>query len=152
MKKKKFENLKLLNKKIVNKVEKKRKLSSLLNDSQMSNEEGNLSEVKEEDERRAEEVSSDEGQAAKESAKVEVNQALDPDEKRAIGYQISKNKGLIPSRKKEQRNPRVKYRNKYKTKLKKRKGQVREVRKELKRYDGEVSGIKSHTIKSVKFK
>src|SRR5687767_12311752 len=33
--------------------------------------------------------------------------------KRQINYQILKNKGLTPHRKKEQRNPRVKHRNKY---------------------------------------
>lgn len=33
----------------------------------------------------------------------------DQDSKRAITYQISRNKGLMPKRKKEQRNPRVKH-------------------------------------------
>ncbi|CAD1476010.1 unnamed protein product, partial [Heterotrigona itama] len=42
--------------------------------------------------------------------------------KRAITYQIAKNKGLTPYRKKEQRNPRVKHRNKYRKAKIRRKG------------------------------
>ena len=38
--------------------------------------------------------------------------------------QISRNKGLTPKRSKEQRNPRVKHRRKFKKALQKRKGQV----------------------------
>lgn len=44
--------------------------------------------------------------------------------KRAITYQMAKNKGLTPQRKKEQRNPRVKHRNKYKKAIIRRKGAV----------------------------
>jgi U3 small nucleolar RNA-associated protein 3 len=44
--------------------------------------------------------------------------------KRAITYQIAKNKGLTPLRKKEQRNPRVKHRNKYRKAKIHRKGAV----------------------------
>merc|ERR1739838_22650 len=55
------------------------------------------------------------------------NGILDADERRGIGYKIEKNKGLMPSRKKDVRNPRVKYKKKYQTKLKRRKGQVRVV-------------------------
>lgn len=46
------------------------------------------------------------------------------DEKRGINYQISKNKGLTPRRKKELRNPRVKNRMKYRKAKIRRKGQV----------------------------
>lgn len=46
------------------------------------------------------------------------------DEKRGITYQIAKNKGLTPRRKKEQRNPRVKHRNKFRKAKIRRKGQV----------------------------
>lgn len=46
------------------------------------------------------------------------------DEKRGITYQISKNKGLTPRRKKELRNPRVKNRMKYRKAKIRRKGQV----------------------------
>jgi hypothetical protein len=45
--------------------------------------------------------------------------------KRAIGYQIQKNKGLTPHRKKELRNPRVKHRMKYRKAKIRRRGQVR---------------------------
>ncbi|XP_071807811.1 something about silencing protein 10-like [Asterias amurensis] len=74
------------------------------------------------------------------------------DGKRAITYQISKNKGLTPHRKKEQRNPRVKNKMKFKKAKVRRKGQVREVRKELVRYGGEASGVRAGVIKSIKIK
>ncbi|XP_037037308.1 something about silencing protein 10 [Bradysia coprophila] len=72
------------------------------------------------------------------------------DDRRQITYQMSKNKGLTPHRKKELRNPRVKHRNKFRKAIIRRKGAVRTVRKELKRYGGEVSGIKATTKKGVK--
>lgn len=49
---------------------------------------------------------------------------MDSDKKRPITYQISKNKGLTPRRKKELRNPRVKNRMKYRKAKIRRKGQV----------------------------
>lgn len=52
-------------------------------------------------------------------------QREDMEGKRAITYQIAKNKGLTPHRKKEQRNPRVKHRNKYRKAKIRRKGAVR---------------------------
>ncbi|XP_025835070.1 something about silencing protein 10 isoform X2 [Agrilus planipennis] len=72
--------------------------------------------------------------------------------KRPISYQIAKNKGLLPHRKKEQRNPRVKNRMKYRKAKIRRKGAVREVRKELVRYSGEISGIKATVKKSISIK
>jgi len=72
--------------------------------------------------------------------------------KRGITYEIAKNKGLTPKRKKELRNPRVKHRMKFKKAVIRRKGQVREPRKEVTRYGGELSGIKAGVVKSVKFK
>lgn len=51
--------------------------------------------------------------------------------KRAITYEMAKNKGLTPYRKKEQRNPRVKYRNKYHKALIRRKGAVSVKQKKL---------------------
>lgn len=73
-------------------------------------------------------------------------------EKRAITYQMAKNKGLTPKRKKEQRNPRVKHRNKFRIAKIRRKGAIREVRKEVNRYAGEISGIKTNVKKSIKIK
>ncbi|KAL6257434.1 hypothetical protein P5V15_011006 [Pogonomyrmex californicus] len=72
--------------------------------------------------------------------------------KRPITYQILKNKGLTPYRKKELRNPRVKHRNKYRKAKIRRKGAVREIRKELTRYAGEISGIKAGVKKGIKLK
>uniref|UniRef100_A0A2H8TW44 Something about silencing protein 10 n=2 Tax=Melanaphis sacchari TaxID=742174 RepID=A0A2H8TW44_9HEMI len=74
------------------------------------------------------------------------------DEKRGITYQIAKNKGLTPRRKKELRNPRVKNRMKYRKAKIRRKGQISEPRKEIRRYDGEISGIKVNLSKSIKIK
>jgi len=74
------------------------------------------------------------------------------DAKRGITYQISKNKGLTPRRKKELKNPRVKNRMKYRKAKIRRKGQIREPRKEVRRYDGEISGIKVNLSKSIKIK
>eukprot|EP00057_Strongylocentrotus_purpuratus_P001168 XP_001195447.2 PREDICTED: something about silencing protein 10 isoform X1 [Strongylocentrotus purpuratus] len=76
----------------------------------------------------------------------------DGDEKRAITYQISKNKGLTAYRRKELRNPRVKNRMKFRKAKIRRKGQVRETRTELHRYGGEASGIRAGVIKSVKIR
>ncbi|XP_042364561.1 something about silencing protein 10 [Plectropomus leopardus] len=76
----------------------------------------------------------------------------DPDAKRGITYQMAKNKGLTPKRKKIDRNPRVKHRAKYKRATIRRKGQVREVRREETRYSGELSGIRAGVKKSTKLK
>lgn len=76
----------------------------------------------------------------------------DENEKRKITYQMAKNKGLTPHRSKEQRNPRVKHRNKFRKAIIRRKGAVRAVRTETKRYTGEMSGIKSTVRKSIKIK
>lgn len=74
------------------------------------------------------------------------------DERRQITYQMAKNKGLTPYRKKELRNPRVKHRNKFRKALIRRKGAHRTVRKEIKRYDGEKFGIKATVKKGIKLK
>lgn len=73
-------------------------------------------------------------------------------EKRAINYTIAKNKGLTPYRKKELRNPRVKHRIKFRKATVRRKGQVRTARKEIRKYEGELTGIKMNVTKSIKLK
>ncbi|XP_015360788.1 something about silencing protein 10 [Marmota marmota marmota] len=89
--------------------------------------------------------------------KIEENsieeQALeDQNVKRAITYQIAKNRGLTPRRKKIDHNPRVKHREKFRRAKIRRRGQVREVRKEEQRYSGELSGIRAGVKKSIKLK
>jgi len=74
----------------------------------------------------------------------------DPNKKRGVTYQMIKNKGLTPRRKKIDRNPRVKHREKFRRAKIRRKGQVREVRRELQRYAGEPSGIRAGVKKSRK--
>ncbi|KAF7252582.1 Something about silencing protein 10 [Varanus komodoensis] len=75
-----------------------------------------------------------------------------PGQKRGATYQIVKNKGLTPKRKKIDRNPRVKHREKFRRAKIRRKGQVREVRTEEQRYGGELSGIRAGVKKSIKLK
>ncbi|XP_044073649.1 something about silencing protein 10 [Siniperca chuatsi] len=89
---------------------------------------------------------------AEELEENEDEEELDPDAKRGITYQMAKNKGLTPKRKKIDRNPRVKHREKFRRAKIRRKGQVREVRREDKRYSGELSGIRAGVKKSVKLK
>ncbi|KAL4091026.1 hypothetical protein QTP88_025768 [Uroleucon formosanum] len=86
------------------------------------------------------------------ATEVKEETLMTTDEKRGITYQIAKNKGLTPRRKKELRNPRVKNRMKYRKAKIRRKGQISEPRKEIRRYDGEISGIKVNLSKSIKIK
>ncbi|KAK4922359.1 something about silencing protein 10 [Elasticomyces elasticus] len=90
-------------------------------------------------------------EAAKLGAEVHEQETVGADGKRAITYAIAKNKGLAPRRKKEVRNPRVKKKLKYEEKMKKL-GSVRQVYKggQGKPYGGELTGIKSNLVKSVK--
>lgn len=91
-------------------------------------------------------------EAAKEGRVFIEDIAADSSGKRAITYEISKNKGLMPRRKKEVRNPRVKKRMKYDEKMKKL-GSMRQVYKggEGKSgYAGELTGIKTNVVRSVK--
>ena len=91
-------------------------------------------------------------EAARQSGQVYAQEELGPDGKRAITYAIEKNKGLAPRRKKEDRNPRVKKRKKFDEKMKKL-GSIRQVYKGGEGpggYGGELTGIKTSVVKSVK--
>ncbi|NXV99761.1 SAS10 protein, partial [Fregetta grallaria] len=81
-----------------------------------------------------------------------VLEGEDPNKKRGVTYQMIKNKGLTPRRKKIDRNPRVKHREKFRRAKIRRKGQVREVQRELHRYAGELSGIRAGVKKSRKLR
>lgn len=72
------------------------------------------------------------------------------DGKRGITYQILKNKGLTPHRKKDEKNPRVKLRNKFDKALKKRKSVVRDVVSQDKPFVGEETGIRAGIVRSRK--
>lgn len=90
--------------------------------------------------------------AAKEGKLAEIAEEEGTDGKRAINYQIMKNKGLTAKRKKEVRNSRVKKRMKYDKAQKKLKS-VRQVYKPpTGAYGGEATGIKKNLTRSVKFK
>lgn len=80
------------------------------------------------------------------------NEEEELDAKRGITYQMAKNKGLTPKRKKIDRNPRVKHREKFRRAKIRRKGQVQEARREEKRYSGELSGIRAGVKKGIKLK
>ena len=91
-------------------------------------------------------------QAEREGGIVRVMEEKGVDGKRAITYAIEKNKGLTPRRKKDVRNPRVKKRKKFEEKQRKL-GSIRAVYKggEGKGgYGGELTGIKTGLVKSVK--
>ncbi|CAG8719824.1 16679_t:CDS:10, partial [Funneliformis caledonium] len=84
--------------------------------------------------------------------KVVYEEEILPDgSKRQINYQILKNKGLIPHRKKEQRNPRVKHRNRYEKAKKRIKSFKRVVVQQEGSYGGEKTGIKPKLSRSIKF-
>ena len=72
--------------------------------------------------------------------------------KRAINYQIEKNKGLTPKRDKTYRNPRVRNRMKARKATIKRKSIVPKLRTQEKRYSGEATGIRSAVVRAVKIK
>lgn len=82
---------------------------------------------------------------------VEV-ETVGADGKRKINYQIEKNKGLAPKRKKEVRNSRVKKRKKYEDRQKKLKSMKATYQGGEGKggYQGETTGIKTGLIKSVK--
>ncbi|KAI1642218.1 Sas10 C-terminal domain-containing protein [Daldinia loculata] len=90
--------------------------------------------------------------AASKNDRIVETEEIGEDGKRKITYQIQKNKGLAPRRKKDVRNPRVKKRKAYAEKQKKLKsikpvyggGEGRGG------YGGELTGIKPGLVKSVK--
>lgn len=90
--------------------------------------------------------------AAKEGKLAELQEEIGQDGKRAINYQILKNKGLTPHRKKEYRNSRVKKRKQYEAAKKKLKSvrQVYDSEKTRGPYEGEKTGIKKGLSRSVK--
>ncbi|KAI0382827.1 Sas10 C-terminal domain-containing protein [Hypomontagnella monticulosa] len=90
--------------------------------------------------------------AASKHDRVVETQVIGEDGKRKVTYQIEKNKGLAPKRKKEARNPRVKKRKAYEEKQKKLKSMkpVYGGGEGRGGYGGELTGIKSGLIKSVK--
>ncbi|KAI1180248.1 Sas10 C-terminal domain-containing protein [Nemania sp. FL0916] len=105
------------------------------------------------DKRKSEKAAKAEALASAGSADriVEV-ESVGPDGRREITYAIKANKGLAPKRKKEVRNPRVKKKLAYQSKLKKLKSQkaVYSGGPGKGGYSGEKSGIKTNLIKSVK--
>ncbi|KAJ1663124.1 something about silencing protein 10 [Coemansia sp. RSA 1813] len=86
---------------------------------------------------------------------VEANVAEDAnvasDAKRSVSYQILKNKGLMPRRTKEQRNPRVKRKVRYEKAKKKLSSTAVQVRKLEGNYGGEATGIKANLTRSTRF-
>lgn len=89
--------------------------------------------------------------AAKEGKLAELQESVGDDGKRAVNFQILKNKGLTPHRNKDNRNSRVKKRKKYEKAQKKLKS-VRQVYDDNNRgpYAGEKTGIKKGISRSVK--
>jgi len=67
--------------------------------------------------------------------------------KRGITYEMAKNAG-IKKKRTEARNPRIKNKLKYQKAIKKRASQVQKPRHEMRRYQGEASGIKTNVVKS----
>lgn len=89
--------------------------------------------------------------AARDGKLAELQENTGEDGKRALNFQILKNKGLTPHRRNENRNARVKKRKKYEEAKKKLKS-VRQVYDESNRgpYQGEKTGIKKGLSRSVK--
>ncbi|KAJ2756494.1 something about silencing protein 10 [Coemansia pectinata] len=85
-------------------------------------------------------------------ANVAGEAAVEGEVKRNVNYQILKNRGLVPKRTKEQRNPRVKRRNRYEQAKKKLNSSVTQVRALEGNYGGEATGIKAHLSRSTRFK
>ncbi|KAG6452800.1 hypothetical protein O3G_MSEX007790 [Manduca sexta] len=125
------------------------KNSNKMENAHRGNDESEESGFSDNDDNSPTEVENDENKPSTSSQDM-INEELG--DKREITYQIAKNKGLTPHRKKEQRNPRVKHKLKYRKAKIRRKGAIREPRTEISRYGGESSGIKANVKKSIKIK
>jgi U3 small nucleolar RNA-associated protein 3 len=77
---------------------------------------------------------------------------LREDARRSAGRGIVSNRGLMPYRKKDVRNPRVHMRHKYEKAMTKRRALVREYKGKDDQYAGEKTGIKTNVSRSVKLK
>lgn len=88
--------------------------------------------------------------AAKHGKLAELAENVGEDGKRALNFQILKNKGLTPHRKKENRNSRVKKRKQYEKAQKKLKSVRKVYEGSQGPYEGEKTGIKKNTTRSVK--
>ena len=140
-------------------VKKSKKLNLLKNleaigsESDAEDEQSEEEDVEEPDTKRARIDSDDENEEQTEQPELEDDSQFEEEAgKRGITYQIAKNKGLTVHKKKEQRNVRVKNKQKYKKALIRRKGTVRDVRPQTMRYGGESSGIKAFVKRSIKIK
>ena len=88
---------------------------------------------------------------ARRTAAAAADSDEEVDEKRKVGRDIMKNKGLTKYRKKSARNPRVAYREKAEKKAKRYNNQVAPMRtKESDRYAGESTGIRASISRSTK--
>lgn len=88
--------------------------------------------------------------AARDGKLAELQESVGADGKRALNFQIMKNKGLTPHRKNENRNARVKKRKKYEQAKKKLKSVRQVYEANTGPYGGEKTGIKKGISRSVK--
>jgi len=92
------------------------------------------------------------GEAAARRAELASAELAGEDDKRQAEYNMVKNRGLTRERKKIDRNPRAKNREKFRKAVIKRKGAVREQAAHGERYEGEATGIRKGVSHSVRFR
>ncbi|KAK3740018.1 hypothetical protein RRG08_005290 [Elysia crispata] len=98
------------------------------------------------------EDSEDDQISEEEVTREAASEDLDQDEEigsRPITYEMEKNK---QKKKAAPNNPRVKHREKFRKAKIRRRGQIREPKTEVHKYQGEASGIRAGLVKSIKFK